>query len=788
MARWRSENMELREEITGLTDRLGETQQELHRAEERVKDLNTTIEKQRDQEELLSANRRKSALLLTEGAQKRLPDLKLDENDVDMSDNMEVVTASVEAFMEEIQSTIPPKAHDHASIVVGKCLNMLGSLLTKTNELAKDKSMVEQDLRLTKENYKTLGAQKEFFQMKLADNAMEKISHSQLVLPTEEESIKNPTAVIRKVRNTAQFWKKLSKKGEEASFRQLVFDTAAQYEYLDKTTQKYFQGKKEGEGQMDLDIMDDDPFAYDEDDYDAEAEGLMGMTEKDVENWIMTVGGSVYQDYAPYFDGYTGVDLAKLTQKNLKGMGMDKQESLELLQLIQGMMPEEKEDIFEEDNDAGEEFELDTNKFAKYLTEFRPPELCLLQQLQNLDPNDVFDENDYVGFKSVYRSLNYHLNDKMLICKVFSLLDERQSGLVSTTLLIDFINAVKEFKMQDRIMTDVSPYTNYQRVVRAEATHGRLNLRGAKQFIAEFRGCKVEDIRDNDLGVTYLIDLDEEQLQQLLENCPEAAWKTIRTFHPFERLIRHIEANMTPEQKMSGKCDLETLTDAFAKTGIEEITSGELQVALQTVGTDYSAPFKYMLLFGMLSDPLSDVETIKAVMDRTTIPSKNLDRIVPSKLWMMIHNQRMQTQSLQRKKHNLQQGVRQLVRDKSKARLQESHNDDLARIKQAFEKQLQKAASSNDANTQKFFDEQSLVQQEMAALLKEKAEMASRLEEEISMLKESHKKDKTKLKDLANKAHEKSMMFHEAEEKLDNQSHEYDQLKSMYEEHLGVTT
>merc|ERR1719326_531218 len=118
---------------------------------------------------------------------------------------------------------------------------------------------------------------------------------------------------------------------------------------------------------------------------------------------------------------------------------MNNDESLQLLQLIQGMMEVEKEDIFEEEVQAEEAFELETNKFDKYLTEFRPPELCLLQQLQNLDPNDVFDENDYVGFKSVYRSLNYHLNDKMLICKVFSLLDERQSGLVSTTLLIDFI-------------------------------------------------------------------------------------------------------------------------------------------------------------------------------------------------------------------------------------------------------------------------------------------------------------------------------------------------------------
>ena len=74
------------------------------------------------------------------------------------------------------------------------------------------------------------------------------------------------------------------------------------------------------------------------------------------------------------------------------------------------------------------------DRFTKYLNEFRPSEIGLLQQLQNVDPADIFDqvyppflepfgENDYVSFLEVYDSLNHIVNDKAVLCKIFSLLD-----------------------------------------------------------------------------------------------------------------------------------------------------------------------------------------------------------------------------------------------------------------------------------------------------------------------------------------------------------------------------
>merc|ERR1719394_1394598 len=169
-----------------------------------------------------------------------------------------------------------------------------------------------------------------------------------------------------------------------------------------------------------------------------------------------------------------------------------------------------------------------SDQFKRFLVEFKPAEMLVLSEFKGVSVNDIFDEFGYLSFRDMNERVSYIIDDKPVIAKMFSLLDESGCGLVSTHKLKKFVEAVQDFDLHDKVMTDVSFYTDYQKVIRDErdghSSEGKLTVDGAKQIIASLRGGPAIAIRDNDLAIEYLTDLTEQQLKNFFENCPEAAW------------------------------------------------------------------------------------------------------------------------------------------------------------------------------------------------------------------------------------------------------------------------
>ena len=71
----------------------------------------------------------------------------------------------------------------------------------------------------------------------------------------------------------------------------------------------------------------------------------------------------------------------------------------------------------------------------------------------------------------------------------------------------------------------------------------RLGMHGAKVIVAELRGPKYQpkDIRDLDLGVQMLQDLNLFDLNQVFLHCTKSTWEILTKFHKFEKLIRYFD-------------------------------------------------------------------------------------------------------------------------------------------------------------------------------------------------------------------------------------------------------
>lgn len=242
--------------------------------------------------------------------------------------------------------------------------------------------------------------------------------------------------------------------------------------------------------------------------------------------------------------------------------------------------------------------------YETLVSEFHTSEGVLLHQLENANIEDLFGPNEYIGFKEVLQRLGDVIQDKSILCKMFSLIDTRQAGIILGAKLIDFIRNIKEHGIENRFLYVVSPYKTYRTKFVNNHSPNSLDRESARKIVAELRSCSPEDIRESDIALDYLVDLDEFQLREFLESCPEAAWRTLKNFHPFEKLIRIIEAAEKEINTYSdpSRCDFETFVSSFKEAGIDEVNENTVKVAFEATGFNYSAPFDFLLAFNLLNN------------------------------------------------------------------------------------------------------------------------------------------------------------------------------------------
>jgi len=752
LAHWKSENQELKENQKELTEKASELQQELEVEVDRVEHLNRQIEELKSKSDSKVA--RKSMMV-------RLGELEM------LTDDVGQMNQSIETFIAHVESVVGESADDASSVLVRKAVNMLKIMQGKVEDLSEDKKELEESLDVMKQRYDQVMTNKDFYQEQLSNN-VQNTRASQIEIDIEDK--RRP-----KVVNTAAFWKKLAKKGDEASFRQLVMDTAKNTEYLDKLSQSYFADKKNSHGRNVTMQMNE---LFDDEDFQGR---VIDMTTRNVQKWIMSLNDGAFAEFTHHFGDKTGSDLLTMDKSQLHSMGMDPRQSMVVLDAIQSMQLDldAEEDEEEEEMDDGEEVDV----YSKILSEFHAPEIGLLQQLKNVAIEDLFDANEYIGFKEVLHSLDHIIQDKSILCKIFSLIDTRQAGIISTTKLTDFIKAIQEHIIEDRVFTDVSPYTNYHTILKAHAVHAKLDRDGARMIVAELRSCNPKEIRESDIALDYLQDLNEDQLREFLESCPKAAWNTLASFHPFEKLIRIIEASESesPTDDDPFKCDLATFAAAFKEAGIKEIDEDKLKVAFTTTGVDYSVPFNFFLAFNLLSDPLSDTGEIQeAIGERTTIPIANpKNRIVAPAVWLAKRKERDQELAAEMRAARLARAAKELHREKSTA----GHMNQLASLEADF---ADKVMQSN-MSEMKHKNQQEMLKAAMEAVHNEKSTMAGVLQDEIARLRAEVESERAEKKKLAAAKHEKSILFHQKEDELNAAAKELNAMKEIYEQDMQVS-
>ena len=97
----------------------------------------------------------------------------------------------------------------------------------------------------------------------------------------------------------------------------------------------------------------------------------------------------------------------------------------------------------------------------RYLIEFTPKELQQMKTLEHVDVDTMFEEG-FVTYDDVllqlYEGEQQLIRDKALITKIFSILDERQIGVMKSDAMTSFVSAVKNYIFDSRMNTDVSYY------------------------------------------------------------------------------------------------------------------------------------------------------------------------------------------------------------------------------------------------------------------------------------------------------------------------------------------
>jgi len=309
----------------------------------------------------------------------------------------------------------------------------------------------------------------------------------------------------------------------------LLHNIFANRDYLRATTTRYLEeDEKDVEAKPYQTMMD----IYEEDFQENE---VTEWTPEEVADWLSNVRGGELEHLAQRF-----------LDRNVNGellLVLKKRE----LQKNYRMKKKEVEIFFEElekivDNDEETEFSVYEDSPEDLATSMLEKEVELLENV------DMPEEHDEYWSFSQFRE-NFPDLPKVIIVKIFCLLEREQAGVISIEDLRRFFQACteepgmapeEECELYNAMHDVLREFVKYKDVFKKHSPQDGLNMYGAKKIIKKLRNCKEDDIRDSDLGVEFIIGLKYQEFHNLMRRCPKRTWHRLANFDPFERLYQEV--------------------------------------------------------------------------------------------------------------------------------------------------------------------------------------------------------------------------------------------------------
>jgi hypothetical protein len=397
-------------------------------------------------------------------------------------------------------------------------------------------------------------------------------------------------------RDSKSLWGLLRKKIDEKKEKQeltmaqnaanqmhsLVQGIVKQREYLRETTTRYMKDmemdEKQGHNMFQSNVFLDE-FAE---------KDVVDWSVDDVCEWLGTVESGALEKFVQRFRkrNVNGELLCALKKRELQKEYRMKKDEVELFFNELTKLTDYDDDSVYGDYDNPED--LATSMLESELV-----------QMQNVVMPEVITEKVW---SFVQLRENFPDMPKVLLVKVFSLLEKEQSGVINLEELGRFLEACREepgmepgevcdlYNDMDDILRQ---FVDYKTVFKNHAPHSGINIHGAKKIIKKLRDCKGDEIRDNDLGVEFILELKYKEFQNLLRRCPNNTWTRLANFDPFELLYQEVK------KTGASRVIFRKYVEAFIAIGMP-YGQGDIKRFFEKMGLSTTRPTPYVNTFARL--------------------------------------------------------------------------------------------------------------------------------------------------------------------------------------------
>lgn len=129
-------------------------------------------------------------------------------------------------------------------------------------------------------------------------------------------------------------------------------------------------------------------------------------------------------------------------------------------------------------------------------------------------------------------------------------------------------------------------------------------MHGAKKIIKRLRECHEGEIRDQDLGLQFILGTTKQEFSKLLKRCPEATWFRIAKWDPFEMLFREIESFG------SHRLHFRKYAQAFRDIGVTH-SEGDIKEYFAEMNLEVNRPSPYMITLAAIHHYVNRPEEIE---------------------------------------------------------------------------------------------------------------------------------------------------------------------------------
>jgi len=392
---------------------------------------------------------------------------------------------------------------------------------------------------------------------------------------------KSMWGLLRKTINDKKITKEVSQAQNSVNqMHNLIDGIIAQRAYLRETTTRYMKeevDEKEDRNRLLTMAFLDDYAATDVEDWSVD----------DVCEWLGNVQCGELEKHVERFRKHNvnGELLLALKKRELQKEYRMKKEEVEIFM-------DERAKLDDLDDESQYEDEYNPEDLASSMLETE------LERIQHLTVPKEITENvwSFLQFRENFPDI-----PKVILVKIFCLLEKEESAVVDLEDLARFLEACNEEPGMEPeedcgLYSDMDEsliqFADYKTIFKKHAPFG-INMHGAKKVIKRLRGCKEDDIRDNDLGVEFILELNCKEFQRLMKRCPRNAWSRLANFDPFELLYREVK------KSGASRIIFRKYVEAFSAIGIPH-SKDDIKRFFERMGLNTTRPTPYVNTFGQI--------------------------------------------------------------------------------------------------------------------------------------------------------------------------------------------